>query len=102
MMIQTLVPTCHHYDSSSGNTPAPDSVNFSNNSSSSDSDDDLTLLSVKRLVHSVRVGSKIMKKFHGKLFVDTITELSRSGERYYRVDYDDGDSETMTDSVRST
>ena len=78
----------------SDNTPVPDSINFSN-SSSSESDDDLTLSSVKSMVHSVRVGSKIMKKFNDRLFVGTITELPRSGERYYRVDYEDGDSEAM-------
>ena len=75
-------------------TPVPDSVNFFN-SSSSESDDDLTLSPVKSMVHSVRVGSKIMKKFSGRLFVGAITELPRSGERFYRVVYEDGDSETM-------
>ena len=72
----------------------PDSLNFSN-SSSSDSDDDRVLSSVSKRVHSVRVGSKIMKKFDNKFYVGKITELPRPGERYYCVKYEDGDSETM-------
>ena len=72
----------------------PDSVNFSN-SSSSDSDDDRVLSSVSKRVHSVRVGSKIMKKFDDKFYVGEITELPRTGEVFYRVKCDDGDGETM-------
>ena len=73
---------------------SPDSLNFSN-SSSSDSDDDRVLSSVSKRVHGVRVGSKIMKKFNDRMFVGEITELPRTGERYYRVKYEDGDGETM-------
>ena len=72
----------------------PDSINFSNGSSS-DSDDDRVLSSVSKRVHSVRVGSKIMKKFGNRIYVGEITELPRTGENYYRVKYEDGDSETM-------
>ena len=69
-------------------------MNFSN-SSSSDSDDDRVLSSVSKRVHGVRVGSKIMKKFDDRFYVGEITELPRTGEVFYRVKYDDGDSETM-------
>ena len=45
---------------------------------------------------SVRVGSKLCKNFGGKLYVGEITELpNKSGEIYYSVVYEDGDSETM-------
>ena len=60
-------------DTGSDNTPVPDSINFYNNVSS-ESDDDLTLSSVKSMVHSVRVGSKIMKN----LMIDCLWVQSRS------------------------
>ena len=59
----------------------PDSLNFSNDGSSSDSDDDLVLSSVSKRVHSVRVDSKIIKKFDSRFYVVEITELPRTGER---------------------
>ena len=49
-------------------------------------------------VRSIRVGTKIAKYFDGKIYVGKITELPRSGERFYRVKYEDGDGETMTSS----
>ena len=73
---------------------SPDSINFSN-SSSSDSDEDRVLSAVSKRVHGVRVGLKIMKKFDDRLYVGEITELPKTGESYYRVKYKDGDSETM-------
>ena len=37
-----------------------------------------------------------MKKFDDKFYLGTITELSRIGERFYRVKYEDGNGEIMT------
>ena len=75
--------------------PPPDNLNFSNRSSS-DSDDDCVLTTVSKRVHSVRAGSTIMKKFYDKFYLGTVMELSRIGERFYRVKYEDGNGETMT------
>ena len=66
-------------------------------SSSSDTEDDMFLSSLSKRIKSVRVGSKLAKKFGrgSELFIGKITELPRLGERYYSVVYEDGDSETM-------
>ena len=70
--------TCQHrllsfVSSDDSDGVSPHSLNFSN-SSSSDSDDDRVLSSVSKRVHSVRVGSKIMKN----LMIDFMWGKSRS------------------------
>ena len=54
----------------------------------------LELISHRR---HIRVGQEIAKYFGDTLYLGRIRALPGPGEKYYEIEYDDGDAETMTE-----
>ena len=81
---------------SSTDTSSPQSNDTDTDTDSSSSDD--CLLSDMLQEKNIHVGAKIAKYFDDSIYFGRIHSLPKHGEKYYEIVYDDGDTETMTNT----